>query len=456
MSNIYRIRAIDGKKTILRINPTTANVLGIGSRKIITLSFGNIRLFADVNESREVPEREIRLSNELMTNLHLPDYLEFEINVKRNEMIIGPYIGMLMRRENKRLTASFLERMKIYVKAYKELHGAVVIFALDKVDVAHKLIEGYCYNPISRNFEKGIYPFPSSMYRAIGLSNYWKNYFLSVLGDRFFNNNYFNKLEMYRWFSDYPSSGIRIPFTSVYKTAKDVFDLLDRFGKVYIKPVLGLGGRGIVRVQHENGVYVFNYRENGVNLSDELQSRDQATEYMRDKFAHGKYLIQQAIELIKYRGGVVDFRCIMQKDQSREWVCKAIIGRCGEQGSIVSNISNGGRAFKIEKMKEKSMPLSAEKILHLDDEIRSLALQICRILDELGLNCGTLGLDIGVDVEGNLWLIEINNRDPNPSIALNVHDFKLYEELKTGLLFYAKSLAGFDKVKDGRHRTEHS
>jgi len=65
------------------------------------------------------------------------------------------------------------------------------------------------------------------------------------------------------------------------------------------------------------------------------------------------------------------------------------------------------------------------------------------VLDEYGLNCGTLGLDIGVDLEEKIWLIEINNRDPDPSIALNVHDLQLYYELKTGPLFYAKFLAGF-------------
>ncbi|HHW48361.1 MAG TPA: hypothetical protein GXX14_07065 [Clostridiaceae bacterium] len=66
----------------------------------------------------------------------------------------------------------------------------------------------------------------------------------------------------------------------------------------------------------------------------------------------------------------------------------------------------------------------------------------------LGVNCGNFGVDIGIDREGHLWLIEVNNRDPDPSIALDIHDKPLYYSLKTGILYYAKSLAGFSGKKN--------
>lgn len=444
MRTIYRIQPADEKNPTLFINPGTADRLSISRKKYIILSFGCSRVFAEVKNSRELSETELRLSSTLISDLHLPVYLEFEIQVAQNELILGPCIGMLLSKKHRNLTASFLEKIKIYVKAYDKLHGAIVVFALDKVDTNGKLVEGYCYNPVSRDFEKGKFPLPCSMYRSIGLDDDWKSFFLSALGDRFFNNQYFNKWEMYQWFSGNSDLNLRIPFTSIYNAAADIFDSLDKFNKVYIKPVSGLRGHGVIQVARENGTYLFRYREDGVNLSKVMQNKDQAEEFIKDKFAHGRYLIQQAIDLIQVKGGVVDFRCIMQKDQVKEWVCKAIIGRCGERDSVVSNISSGGKAFKIDKMRKNSLPLSDEKIARLEDEISFSALQVCRALDAYGLNCGTLGLDIGVDNKENLWLIEINNRDPDPSIALNVRDWTLYKNLKTGLLLYAKSLAGFE------------
>jgi hypothetical protein len=93
-----------------------------------------------------------------------------------------------------------------------------------------------------------------------------------------------------------------------------------------------------------------------------------------------------------------------------------------------------------------NVKLSTNLIESLETEIRVFAIDVCNALDESGINCGTLGLDIGVDKTGHLWLIEINNRDPNPSIALNIHDVHLYYQLKTGPLFYAKFLAGFNTL----------
>lgn len=445
MNKVYQIRQLDKKNPTLMIHPNTADALGIRSRKMAVLRFGCIRQFADISLSGDVLESEIWLSSKLTANLHLPDFPDYELRVNENEIEIGPFIGMLMSRKDERLTPSSLEKMKIYLSDYRNLHGAVVVFALDKADAVGRLIEGYCYNPVSRQFEKGVYPFPSSIYRAIGLSDFWKNCFYSVIGDRFFNNQYFNKWEMYQWYSAHPELSSRVPFTCLYKTAQDVFDSLDKYKTVFIKPVAGLGGHGITQVRQSGEKFTLKYRENGKNQSDVLQSKQEAAEYLTAKFSDGRYLIQQSIDLIQIKGHVVDFRCVMQKNQSGKWSCRAIIGRYGDRGSVVSNISSGGKAVSIENL-AGSLPLPKSKAHHLSDEIGDFALQICSALDEYGLNCGTLGLDIGADITGNLWLIEINNRDPDPTIALDIHDRLLYIKLKTGILAYAKFLSGFKET----------
>jgi hypothetical protein len=73
----------------------------------------------------------------------------------------------------------------------------------------------------------------------------------------------------------------------------------------------------------------------------------------------------------------------------------------------------------------------------------SLCTKICSALDEYGFNFGTLGLDLGIDEEQNIWLIEVNNRKPHPGIALRASDIPAYYTILTAPLHYAKSLAGF-------------
>lgn len=443
MNHVFEIKTNMDQHSEFVIHPEKAIAIGLGSRKFAYLSFGNQKQYVKIRLNQEMSGENVLLSQNLIRELHLPDYPIYEIHLNRNEILIGPYIGLLISHEDNQLTLSRFNKMLVYGKEYAKIHGAIVVFALNKVDKESRLIEGYCYNPVNKFWQKGVFPYPSSIYRTIGLSPEWKNHFLSAIGDKIFNSRFFNKWEMIQWFSNEPGINSHIPYTVLYHSPGDVFEMLERFPKLYIKPILGLQGRGIVRINVENKKFILKYRENRVNRMITFADQAKASEYIRERFRPGRTLIQQAIDLLEYKGGIIDFRCVVQKNQSNLWVCQAIIGRSGVKDSIVSNISSGGTAFTAENILRKAISTSE---VHIDDvkkKIAAFALSVCNQLDEFGINCGTLGLDIGMDPQGRLWLIEINNRDPDPGIALDIHDGQLYYTLKTGPLFYAKFLAGF-------------
>jgi hypothetical protein len=443
MNQVVTIKTKTDQRSELVIHPEKAAAIGLGSKKFAYISFGSQKHNVKINMDHQLSKENILLSQNLIKELHLPDYPVYEICINHNEILIGPYIGLLISDEDNQLTSSRFNKMMVYVKEYSKLHGAILVFALNKVDKGNRLIEGYCYNPVKLYWQKGIFPYPSSIYRTIGLSPEWKNHFLSAIGDKIFNSRFFNKWEMVEWFSKEPGINLHIPYTVLYHSPGDVFEMLERFPKIYIKPVFGLQGRGIVRISMENKMFILKYREKNQNCNIAFEDPGLVSEYITKRFRPGRYLIQQAVDLLEYKGRIIDFRCVVQKSQSNTWVCQAIIGRSGVKDSIVSNISSGGAAFTAENILKKAIPASAENVDDLKKEIAAFAITVCKILDEYGINCGTLGLDIGMDTGGHLWLIEINNRDPDPGIALDVHDTQLYYTIKAGPLFYAKFLAGF-------------
>jgi glutathione synthase/RimK-type ligase-like ATP-grasp enzyme len=443
MNQVVTIKTKMDQHSEFAIHPEKAAAIGLGNKKFAYISFGNQKYYAKIILNPEVPPENAWLSRNLSVELHLPEYPIYEIRLNHNEILIGPYIGLLLANEDRRLTSVRLNKLLVYGIQYAKLHGAMVVFALDKVHRENRLIEGYGYNPAGKCWQKGIYPYPAAIYRTIGLNPEWKNHFLSVIGDKVFNSRFFGKWEMYQWFVKEPEINPHLPYTVLYHSPQDVFEMLARFPRVYIKPVLGLQGRGIVRAGMENKVLILKYREKGVNCVTAFEDPAKAREYIQERFRHGRYLIQQAVDLLEYQGRLIDFRCVVQKNQAGRWVCQAIIGRSGVTGSIVSNISSGGAAFTAENILRKAIPASAERIADWKEKIAALAITVSHKLDGYGINCGTLGLDIGMDPQGRLWLIEINNRDPDPGIALDVHDTQLYYTLKTGPLFYAKFLAGF-------------
>lgn len=443
MSNTVTIRATDEKGSGFALSPEKAAALGLGGRKCAVLRFGNIRCFTEIEQRKELGSDSVLMARRLMDQMHMPDYPVYELAAEDNEIVIGPFIGLLFSEKNKRLTVSRLDACKVYVREYERLHGAVVVFALDKVDTASRLIEGYGYNPGKDTFEKGIFPYPAAVFRTIGLSSKWKNHFLSAIGDRFFNYPYFNKWQMYRWLSDDAAVGAQIPFTTLYESPEQLMRMLGQRHALYIKPMAGLKGRGVVRAEMENGAFVFRYHEKEANHRDTFAAPEEAQSYCALRFARGRFLIQQPVELLRIDGRIADFRCIMQKDPAGRWICQAIVGRYGQKGSVVSNVSSGGHAFSMADLERITGSFPYGRAQALQGALIRFALAVCGALDRTGVHCGSVGLDIGVDVSGKLWLIEINNRDPDPSIALNVGNTALYHTIKAGPLFYAKGLAGF-------------
>jgi hypothetical protein len=443
MNNIIKITPTANKYSDLVIHSNLAKKLRLERKMNANICFGNKKQAVHIKISDETAEENIFVPQKIMSELCLPNYPTYEIIISGNEMIIGPYIGLLLCEEDKKITPSFLNKMLIYAKKYGEINGAIVVFALNKVDTVHFTIEGYCYNPVKNEFQKGVFPYPSAIYRTIGLSEKWKSHFLFAIGDKIFNNYYFSKWEMYEWFSKDKEFSRSIPYTKLYRAADDFFDAMKQYKKIFIKPISGLRGHGIVKASLINNAYLFEYREDGINYKDTLQNIDEAYEFIQKHFYNGRYLIQQAIDLIEYNNSVIDFRCTMQKNQLKNWECKAIIGRCGVKDSIVSNISSGGKAFIGTEIFKNVLFLSEKEALELNNKIAHFATRACNALDEFGIHCGTLGLDVGLDTNGFLWLIEINNRDPDPSIAMDIHDRELYYSLKAGPLFYCKGLSGF-------------
>lgn len=443
MSKAISLKPCSHKDYVLFINPKKANELGLNARKRAYVSFGSAKTYVNIEITDDIYADEILLSRLVINDLSLPGYPIFEVGVKDNEVIIGPYIGMLVSEDDENITASKLRGMSAYTQVYEKLHGALVVFALNRVDTSNRLIDGYCYNPHKDRWERGTFPYPSSIYRTIGLSEFWQNHFLSVLGNKFFNTPYFNKLDMYKWFSTDPEIGQYLPHTILYESYRDIQSMLDRYGNIYIKPTSGLKGRGIIKASMEDGATVFRYREDRENHTIVLDTPREVIQFVEDRLRPGRYLIQQAINLLQYNGSVIDFRCAVQKNQSEKWVCNAVIGRCGDKGSVVSNISSGGSTYKGVDLLKKALSLPDTGILSIIKRMETLALKVCNTVDKYGINCGTLGLDVGLDVDGRLWLIEINNRDPSPRYAIDLKDDELYRTMKTSPLFYAKALAGF-------------
>jgi glutathione synthase/RimK-type ligase-like ATP-grasp enzyme len=425
------------------INESFARKLKLYKKKMCILGFGSKKNYVKLILSKEIAENEISVSENVIEDLCIPEYLTYEVKVEGNEIILGPCIGILANKKDEGITKARLKSIALNTLSYSRIHGAVIVFALDKVDRAARLIEGYCYNPKNDSWERGIFPYPLAIYRRAGMSSKWMNHFASVMGDAIFSNFSFGKWEMHEWFSEEEDIIPNLPETVIYEKPEDIEYLLDKYKTIYIKPVWGMKGHGVVRVSYDEEKYSLQYREGDENKNIVAESYEDFQGIIEKLFERNNYILQQGLELITYDGGLVDFRCIMQKNEMCRWVCNGIVARIGAQESVVSNISSGGAALPGMELLQEGLKISEEDLFTINEKMISLCTRVCRTLDEYGFNFGTLGLDLGVDKQHNVWLIEVNNRKPHPGIAIRANDIPAYYTILTAPLHYAKGLAGF-------------
>lgn len=446
MGEVISIKQYKDNGYSLTINPEMAIGLGFDKRYIghIILSYGTQKCYTDIIVSPDVMQDEIYLSRKVIDYLHIPEYPYFEIRAACNEVMIGPHIGILLKKKDEEITADRLRGALKFVSRYSALNGSVIVFALNKVDRASRLIEGYCYNPSLKNWEWGIFPYPLSIYLWASPDRNWKNHFLSAIGNTIFNNFYLDKYQLYSNLSTDTNMNEYLPKTILYNSIQDAFDMLYSYGKIVVKPVTGFHGIGVNSIHYDAGKFTVRYRKDDRNMEEFFADKKELSNYFDTFFIPGEYIVQQHIDLLTYENGVIDFRLVMQKDIHGKWICKTIVGRLGDKGSIISNLSSGARAMAALSLFKDVQYMHKEQAEKLEETIRETGLKICYALSNLGINYGNLGLDIGIDKDMHPWLIEVNSRRPDPTIAMDIGDKELYHDICSGPLFYAKFLAGFE------------
>lgn len=201
------------------------------------------------------------------------------------------------------------------------------------------------------------------------------------------------------------------------------YSYIERFSTVIIKPTLGGGGKGImkiIRTQRGYDLYYHIYRRSFINKRVLLK-------YVMHRCQKRKYIIQQGIDLIRASSRHVDFRVILLKIEG-EWEFMGIIGKCAARQKFVTNHTSGGRVIRFRTALQQSLQYSKEQCDKMENKIRTLSKTIASVLNDNYPNITELGLDIAVDTKEKVWLLEANTR-PHFNLFKSHEDQTLYSKI---------------------------
>ena len=134
---------------------------------------------------------------------------------------------------------------------------------------------------------------------------------------------------------------------------------------------------------------------------------------------------------------------MLVKDHHAQWANMGLLCRFGAKNSVVSNISSGGYAQWGKTALMQVLDIDRKKANRWSQKMAELSLLATTEIEKIGVHCGNLGFDLAIDKKNKLWLIEINNQNPDHVIALCAGRGDLFLQARRANMLYARRLAGF-------------
>ena len=217
--------------------------------------------------------------------------------------------------------------------------------------------------------------------------------------------------------------------------------MLSKYRMLYLKPKDGSLGYGIVKVvRSPRNYYEVSYHTGGTNVKRKFRKLESLYQYIFRTRKVSSYLVQQGINLATYQGRPFDFRVHLHKNQQNQWVISCMAAKVAGSGSVTTHVRTGGTVIPGEDLLQY---LFGKQKNLVQTRICEAAIRLATAIEQAkGIYLGELGLDMGIDTNGRVWMFEANSK-PGRSIFKHSR-LKHADEISRSLLVdYSCYLANF-------------
>jgi hypothetical protein len=336
-------------------------------------------------------------------------------------------IGMLHHRAD----PNNVNKAYAYAAAAKAEGVDFFYFTPGMVNIKQQKILGKSYE--NGQWIEKKFPFPDVIYNASYPVSVKAEEIVDYLFERipFTSHSIGNKLTVYnrikqaREFKQY-----LIPFYEL-TDIQILFDMIKRYEKVIIKPLIGHQGGGVVFIEKDGEDH---YKINDAELLSSIYE-EQLLNLISHKIQEQDYLVQQFISSQTKSGHVFDFRLHVQKNGEGKWVITSIYPRIGRLGSITSNMGSYSTYLDIFLKTE-----FGDSWHDIQRDLEQFAISFSNHFDSLyDSELDELGIDVGIDANQKLWLFEVNWRPGLPII------YNVGLDVAKNTILYARYLADTNK-----------
>lgn len=318
----------------------------------------------------------------------------------------------------------------------------VYVFSPLEADEASRTVQGYGWSA-AKGWERRTYPLPDLIYDRAFFSGKeaYESHRRALRRLRalkpvpYLGYGMKSKLEMLHYLRRDPELRPFLPRTFKLASPEMAARWLKREARIFLKPEAGSQGRGAVLAERTDGCWQIRARDHENRpLVREFSEEAQFVRWLGAFAGSRAYLIQPYLELAAPSGEAWDIRALVQKNGRGLWELTGMGARLGGGGSITSNLHGGGSAMEAARCLERQF--DSARAVEILDTVRWLALRIPPALEACNGRMAELGLDLGVDRQGRVWIIEANTK-PGRSIFRKLGQEKLLRRAERNPVAYA-------------------
>jgi len=430
----------------------------------LNIQFGSKTVCARVGSMERSGSTLIRPS--LAQSLHMPTGVPLLLRYSpdQQKLVFGPYVGILVSTYNAQFPQSPFGPLTPFFNEVADINrkrgGIVCAFRLQDVNWDAGIVRGLMRR--GGVWRQKVLPLPQCIYNRLVSRSRERSEQMTAWVQRckdanipFFNERFLNKWHVHAALENQEAAAAHLPKMVRYQSQEDLKHMLSQYRTVYAKPANGSMGRGIIRLRRTPEGYSL---ARPVGLNQSFSSIGGLHHYLFKRTKGKPYLLQQGLPLIGIQGRPTDFRVLVQKNRAGEWSVTSMVARLG-QNRIVSNISRGGSMLTpLQALRVCGPWASASK--PSPQTMRDVALKLSILLEEeLPGHYAEFGVDLGVDVRGQVWLLEVNSKPSKTANTIPLPEGVEEPPRRTRpsvvrMLEYASYISGYPRANKARTSTK--
>jgi hypothetical protein len=453
--NIKKILEYDSSDTCF-ISQKIFKELQLSTEIIYDINFGQLSKKCLLKPD-ETQENYMYVPDSICIELEIFEGISLNIWKKENEIFLGPVVGIF----EPPWILSRIEKGGAYYYELQHIKASIAenclcyYFTIEDINWFQKKIRGLTFNPELNEWRYCIFPMPNVIYDEgiflkediKSVAKYIRKQFRGEPKIRLINSrNSFGKWELCKRLSKYKEVKKYIPETIEYMNFDDVLSMLKSHKLVFLKSFNGSKGEEVLSIKKEKKLFRLNYFDYEAKEIELADVKD-LEEFIENFIGNEKYIIQQGIKLLKYEGRSFDLRVLLQKDESGNWKSTYNAARIAKGKSTITNHATGGDIIIYEDIYPHLKSSLSEESLPDSNKLAKISMEIASYIEkEFGV-FGEIGMDIGIDIHGDLWIIEANAK-PDKFIDEEIIDLFGRQFIKVVLEAYKKVNDGLKEIGD--------